>query len=308
LQNGDPAAARGPGGATARLSRHPSRPIDMDEHFRAFTFVDRIHALEPAVRIRGSYAIPAAIPSFPAALVAKAVGQLAALAAMAAVDFKSRPVAGLAGSIEFFAPVQPGQALELAAELESVDTEAVAYAGTAQADGRPVLRLQQCVGPMMPLEEFDDPGALRQRFALLQGPGAEPGAFGGVTSFPLDPTGGATGQSLWATLHVPTAAPFFADHFPRRPVFPGTLLMNANLELAAALATQLPPPATGGDWMLRGVSDVKLRAFTPPGEILEIEARLHQFSTQAATVSVTTSKDQRVISSARVRFTARQPS
>jgi 3-hydroxyacyl-[acyl-carrier-protein] dehydratase len=99
---------------------------------------------------------------------------------------------------------------------------------------------------------------------------------------------------------VPTTAPFFADHFPRRPVFPGTLLMNANLELAAALAAQWPPPAAGGRWTPRGVSDVKLRAFTPPGELLEIEARLNQLSPNAATVGVTTRKAQRIISSARV--------
>ncbi len=272
----------------------------MDEHFRAFTFVDRIHAIEPGVRLRGSYAIPADIPSFPGVLVAEAVGQLAALGAMAAVDFKSRPVAGLAGSIELLAPVRPGQVLELAAELESVDIEAVAYAGTAEADGVPIIRLQQCVGPMIPLEEFDDPQALRERFALLRGPGARSGAFGGVPSLPLEQTTGEPGQSLCAKVQVPAAAPFFADHFPRRPVFPGTLLMKANLELTAALATQLPPPAAGGQWVPRGMSDVKLRAFTPPGEILEIEARLSQLSPRAAIVSVTTRKDKKVISTGRV--------
>ena len=272
----------------------------MDEHFRAFSFVDRIHTIQPGVRIRGSYTIPSVITSFPASLVAEAVGQLAAWAAMAALDFKCRPVAGLAASIELLSPVRPGQVLELAAELETVDTEAVAYGGTAQADGIPVVRLEHCVGPMMPLEEFDDPQALRERFALLQGAGAVPGAFGGVPSFPLARTGGDAGQSLRATLHVPTSAPFFADHFPRRPVFPGTLLMNANLGLAATLAAQLPTPATGGKWVVRGVSDVKLRAFTPPGETLEIEARLNQLSTDAATLSVEMRKGKRVVGGARV--------
>jgi len=275
----------------------------MDEHFRAFSFVDRIHSIQPGVRIRGSYAIPSVIASFPVSLVAEAVGQLAAWAAMAALDFKWRPVAGLAGNIELLSPVRPGQVLELAADLETVDTEAVAYGGTAQVGETPVIRLQHCVGPMMPLEEFDDPRALRERSAVLQGAGAMPGVFGGVPSFALDRTGGEAGQSLCAMLHVPTIAPFFADHFPRRPVFPGTLLMNANLELAAALAAQLPPPAAGGRWVLRGLSDVKLRAFTPPGERLEIEARLNQLSTQAATVSVATRNGQRVISGTRVLLT-----
>jgi 3-hydroxymyristoyl/3-hydroxydecanoyl-(acyl carrier protein) dehydratase len=274
----------------------------MDEHFRAFSFVDRILAIQPGVRIRGTYAIPAAINSFPASLVAEAIGQLAAWAAMVAADFKSRPVAGLAASIEFLAPVQPGQVLELAADLETVDTDAIAYGGTAHAGGVPVIRLQHCVGPMMPLEEFDDPAALRARLALLQGDGAVPGAFGGVPAFALDPIDGEPGQSLRATLDVPASAPFFGDHFPRRPVFPGTLLMHLNLELAAGLATRLPPPAAGGRWVPRGVSHVKLRAFTPPGETLEIEARLNQLSTHTATVTVETRKGRRVISGARVQL------
>ena len=274
----------------------------MDEHFRAFSFVDRIHSMQPGVRVRGSYAIPSGIGSFSTSLVAEAVGQLAAWAAMAAVDFKCRPVAGLAGSIEILSQVRPGQVLELAAEMETVDTEAVAYGGTAHADGVPVIRLQHCVGPMIAIEDFDDPQALRDRFALIQGAGAAPGAFGGLPVFAFEFADGEPGKKLHATLQVPTSGPFFADHFPRRPVFPGTLLMNANFELAAALVVQLPASATGGSWVLRGVDDVKLRAFTPPGDALQIEARLHELSTDAATVMVETRKGQRVISSARVRF------
>jgi 3-hydroxymyristoyl/3-hydroxydecanoyl-(acyl carrier protein) dehydratase len=274
----------------------------MDEHFRAFSFVDRIHAVQAGVRICGSYAIPGSIASFPTSLVAEAVGQLAAWAAMAAMDFKRRPVAGLAASIEFLTPVQPGQVLELAAELESVDPEAVGYSGTAHVNGVPVLRLQHSVGPMMPVEEFDDPQALRERFVLLQGAGATPGAFRGVPPFVLERTGGEAGRSSNAILHVPASAPFFADHFPRRPVFPGTLLMSVNLELAVALAAQLAPPAAGGPWVLRGLSGVKLRAFTPPGETLEIAAHLHQLSTNEATVNVTTRKGKSLISGARAVF------
>jgi len=272
----------------------------MDEHFRAFSFVDRIHSLQPGVRICGSYQIHDRVVTFPASLIAEAVGQLAAWAAMAAVDFKCRPLAGLAGHITLLSSVRPGQVLEMMAELESVDTEAVAYGGTAQADGIPVMRLEHCVGPMMPLEQFDDPQALRDRFALLCGDGASPGAFRGVDSLALAHTGGETGQSMRATLHVPVSAPFFGDHFPRRPLFPGTLLMGTNLELASSLAGQWAAPTAGLRWVLRGVSDVKLRAFTLPGETLEIEARLNQLSADAATVSVESRNAKRVIGSARV--------
>lgn len=276
----------------------------MDHHFRAFSFVDRITSVEPGVRIRGRYAIPAGIDSFPSSLVAESVGQLAAWSAMAAVNFEVRPVAGLAGKIELLAPVRPGQVLELAAELETADREAVAYGGTAHVDGVLVIRLEHCVGPMVPLEDFDDPQALRDRFALLCGEGATPGAFAGIPPLALERTGGDKGTSVRATLQVPAEAAIFADHFPRRPVFPGTLLMHKNLELAAALAGELPPPAAGGRWALRSVSDVKIRTFTPPGEKLEIEVKLQECATDTATLMVEARNARRSVGGARVNLVA----
>jgi 3-hydroxymyristoyl/3-hydroxydecanoyl-(acyl carrier protein) dehydratase len=280
----------------------------MNPHFRAFSFVDRITAFEPGARIRGEYWIPSGLGGFAESLVAEAVGQLAAWAAMATVDFERRPVAGLAGEIELLHSVQPGQQLELAADFDTVDPDAASYGGTAQVDGITVVRLRHCVGPMMAVEDFDDPQALRARFAVLCNGGAEPGGFGGIPDFPLERIGGETGQQAIATLQVPANAYFFADHFPRRPVFPGTLIMKANLELAAALAREMPAPATGVEWALRGVSDVKLRAFTSPGEVLEILARLDQLSTDAATLSVETRKGKRVVGGARVLLVTKERS
>ena len=271
----------------------------MDGHFRAFSFVDRITSVQPGISIRGIYRIPADISDFPGSLVSEAVGQLAAWSAMAALDFKVRPVAGLAGRIELHSEIHPGQTLELAAEIETADMDAVAYGGNAHADGQPVVTLQHCVGPMMPLEEFDDPAAVRERFHFLCGTGAAPGGFTGAPALALDPGKGESGQLMRARLHVPPEASFFADHFPRRAVFPGTLLMHANLRLAAALATEVP---TRGGWRMRSVSDVKLRAFTPPGEVLEIEVKVGDSTDAALEIIVATRNGKRLVCRARVQF------
>ena len=65
-------------------------------------------------------------------------------------------MAGIAGRIGLFSEVGPGQVLDLAVELESVDTEMVGYSGTAHVNGTLVLRLHDCVGPMMPVADLDD--------------------------------------------------------------------------------------------------------------------------------------------------------
>jgi len=271
-------------------------------HFRAFSFVDRITGHEPGVRIRGDYTIPSALESFPLSLVGEAVGQLAAWAAMAAVNFTHRPVAGIAGAVELLAGVRPGQRVELAAELQSVDDEAVGYSGIAHVDGIPVLRLLDCVGPMVPTEEFDEPQALRDRFALISSKGATPGGFAGLPDMRMEFESGETPSSLRATLRVPEGMPLFADHFPRRPVFPGTLLIHSSQQLATRLAATL----TGGGapaWVPRRVSSVKLRTFIPPGQTLHLEASLTEQSPASLVFTVSTRLNQRLVGSAAVSLT-----
>jgi len=272
----------------------------MSHHFRAFSFVDRIAAVQAGVSATGSYAIPAGLTSFSSSLVAEATGQLAAWSAMAAVNFSARPVAGIAGLVEMLGPVRPGDTLELAVEIESVDSDAIAYGGTASVMGSPVLRLRHCVGPMLPGEEFDDPQALRERFALLCGPGAEAGGFGGVPGLVLEGAGIRDGSSAHATLQVPEDAPFFADHFPRRPVFPGSLLMQCNLELVGRLAADIPVPAGASGWKLQNLSNMKLRTFIPRGDRLDLEARVLESTGDTLTISVRSRSGNRTVGAATV--------
>ena len=290
----------------------------MDHHFRAFSFVDRITAIEPGVRISGSYAIPAALAEFPMShagfpmshagfplsLVAEATGQLAAWSAMAAIDFSHRPVAGLAGRVELLREVRPGDTLELSAELENADTSDVAYGGCASVNGEPVLRLHHCMGPMVPIGEFDDPELLRARLALLRGEGAVPGAFTGVPAFSLDDLVIENGPpaNARAKLQVPADAAFFGDHFPKRPVFPGTLLMNMNLKLVTALAASVPARA-GATWTPRAVVDMKLRDFISPGDLLTIEAKVMRHEGDALKISVETRNEKGRLGAVRVELT-----
>src|SRR6266568_8165321 len=127
----------------------------MDDHFAAFSFVDRITALEAGVRARGMFAVPGDLGAFPACLVAEAVGQLAAWVAMDTIGFRGRPVAALATETIFHGDVAPGSRLELNVEIEALDDEAVAYGGFARVGGAQAIELKHCLGPMLPVQEFD---------------------------------------------------------------------------------------------------------------------------------------------------------
>src|SRR5262245_47638598 len=134
----------------------------MSDHFAAFSFVDRISGLAPGTRASGTFAIPASTASFPPCLMAEAVGQLAAWVAMSHIEFRGRPVAALARETRFLRAASPGQTLDLHVEVEDCDDEAVAYHGWADIDGERAIELTDCLGPMLPLAEFDDPAAVAE--------------------------------------------------------------------------------------------------------------------------------------------------
>jgi 3-hydroxymyristoyl/3-hydroxydecanoyl-(acyl carrier protein) dehydratase len=199
------------------------------DHFAAYSFVDRIVEFESGRHARGTFAIPAALPAFSSALVAEAVGQLAAWTAMDHIAFRGRPVAALATDTRFHAEARPGTTLELQADLFACDDDAVAYNGRASVDGVMVVELVDCLGPMLPVADFDAPEAMRERLALLRDGGAEPARFHGIEPMPVQIDQRQAGVEIIASFVVPARARFFADHFPRRPVFPARRRARAGI-------------------------------------------------------------------------------
>jgi 3-hydroxymyristoyl/3-hydroxydecanoyl-(acyl carrier protein) dehydratase len=278
----------------------------MADHFAAFSFVDRITRFTPGVRARGQFAVPATLRAFPPCLVAEAVGQLAAWVAMAQVDFRGRPVAALANEARFHGVVCPGAVLELAVEIDRCDDEAVAYAGRATSGGALALELLDCLGPMLPLADFDSPEALAARFELLRGPGAPPGRFHGVPVPEIVRGAGVPGDSLAAVLHVPAGAPFFADHFPRRPVFPATLLLDAQIGLALQLAVEAPDLPAGTQPVPVRMTHVKMRSFIPPGAVLALEAQRTPTGGGAGQIMLRARANGKTVSTARLEYAPRR--
>jgi 3-hydroxymyristoyl/3-hydroxydecanoyl-(acyl carrier protein) dehydratase len=271
-----------------------------DPHFAAYSFVDRIVAFDAGERARGTFAIPARLARFPSAFVAEAVGQLAAWVAMDAIDFRGRPVAALATETRFLGDARPGDTLELAVDIQQCDDEAVAYDGHASVDGRRVIELSDCLGPMLPVADFDSPDALRERLALLRGAGAPIGRFGGIGDIGVDVNRIVPGRDLHATIVVPTAAPFFADHFPRRPVFPATLLLDLMMQCAMDVARG--SEALGASPRAIRVTYVKMRSFIVPSQRLDVDVALGAADNGVAKAMLSAKTDDRLVASARLEL------
>jgi 3-hydroxymyristoyl/3-hydroxydecanoyl-(acyl carrier protein) dehydratase len=106
-------------------------------------------------------------------------------------------------------------------------------------------------------------------------------------------------EKLEVRLTIPAAAPFFVDHFPRRPVLPATLLTETMVRISLELASH----AVGDDrsrFEAREVRHVKVRAFSPPGQVLMLETRLRDVSDDAADLAVTVRSEDKVVATAQV--------
>jgi 3-hydroxymyristoyl/3-hydroxydecanoyl-(acyl carrier protein) dehydratase len=263
----------------------------------SFTFVDRIAEIEPGRRARGSYRVPASWRELPPWLVAEAIGQLAAWVAMAGTDFRRRPVAAIAGEVSPPPANSSARVLELEVEVERRDDNAIVYRGAASSEGCGIGALERCVGPMLPMEEFDDPESVRRRYAALCGHGLELVAV--EDPMPLlvpSAVENVNGELLRARLVVPADAAFFREHFPRKPVLPATLLMA----LQVALAVRLTTDASGASPRLAAARHVKVRSFTEPGTALDLEARVQSRELRHAHVAVRASAGDRIVSTARI--------
>ena len=278
----------------------------MTAHFAAFSFVDRITEFIDVSRARGFFWIPQGLQVFPSCLVAEAVGQLAAWIAMSNVDFRGRPVAALATETRFLGVVLPGDVLELAVEIEDCDDNMVAYGGNASVEGRQMIELKHCLGPMLPVEDFDAPDALRERLSLLRDRGAPRGRFPGVDLPETVVIERVPGKSLRANLNVPREATFFADHFPRNPVFPATLLLDAQIRVAAELVEKSCGPQFASPVASR-MTHFKMRSFITPGQEVELAATLSGQDALAARVMLSAHVAGKSVATARVEFAAREP-
>jgi 3-hydroxyacyl-[acyl-carrier-protein] dehydratase len=77
-----------------------------------------------------------------------------------------------------------------------------------------------------------------------------------------------------ALKNVSVNEPFFAGHFPGRPVMPGVLIIEALAQAGAVLAMSLTGGAGGAIFMLTGIDRVRFRRRVVPGDQLRLEVNL----------------------------------
>jgi 3-hydroxyacyl-[acyl-carrier-protein] dehydratase len=90
-------------------------------------------------------------------------------------------------------------------------------------------------------------------------------------------TGGVVGESITAMKNVTNNEPYFAGHFPERPVMPGVLIIEAMAQAGGVLSyltlIDLEPKPL---FFLAGVSAARFRQTVLPGDQLSIDVTVEK--------------------------------
>lgn len=264
-----------------------------------FQYVDRIHSYEVGKSIRGIknctrnepfyYWLPSGVRVLSPAVVSEAMAQLGGWLKIISFDFKKRPVFLADEITTYHGIVQAGDVLDMHIEVVSFDEDVIVTKGTASVEGKVVIESKCTRGYMLPMEEFDDPAQVRRMFNHLYKPD-----FANVSRVPGSATklkaiaGSGTFESLrfldgliehepykkvTAFKNFANCEPYFADHFPRRPVTPGVMLLTFMGEVCQyVVKDDIYMPIRARALVPTAISNVRFRKFVEPGDQCTLKA------------------------------------
>lgn len=259
----------------------------------SFLFVDRIHSYEPQKSIRGLknvtrneaffYWLPDGRRVLSPAVITEALAQLGAWLKMVSTDFTKRPVLLADELTSYHGLAVAGDQIDLQVDVLDFADDVVVTRSVASIEGKPIVDVKCCRGYLLPIEDFSDPMITRKMFQNLYRPelksvqrvgqtGTKLGAYAGQRSFDgLMFIDGLIEHSPYKRVvgykNFSSCEPYFADHFPLKPVVPGVLILTFMGEVCQFLIKEhLNMPLRARALIPTHIQNVRFRKFVEPGD------------------------------------------
>ena len=233
---------------------------------------------------------------FMPSLIGETLGQLAAWNVMDALDFAMRPVAGVVAAVTVHRPAYVGETLFLESQIDSLDDVAVQYHSVARIEDEIVFTIDGALGPLLPMAHFIEQDEVRRQFAEINRPGTPSIAL--PSSIEYLPSEGLSlkaqcpsfdviltsepGVQLSAIKRISRAAPYFADHFPNKPVLPMTLLLECKLNLAREFMKRAQFKQS---YQVKEMRRIKMNEFVYPGDVVTCQLNVKRQNDQELVLS-----------------------
>lgn len=266
-----------------------------------FLFVDRIVDLSPGEWIKGIKHVTSDDAwlttdehgriCFISSLIGETLGQLAAWNVMQKNEFTFRPVAGVVASACLHRPAYVGETILLESYIDVLDETAVQYHSVASVGSEKIFTIDGALGPMLPMSDFISSDDIRQQFADIYRPGDWQAIASSSEPCELEFKSNATpvfhhmqfdrilqndaGVLLTAEKRITRFAPYFPDHFPKKPVLPMTVLLECKLNLAKEFIRRA---SYEQQYQVLELRKIKMNGFVQPGDVLVCQITVKQKS------------------------------
>jgi 3-hydroxyacyl-[acyl-carrier-protein] dehydratase len=272
-----------------------------------FLYVDRIVEYVPGRLIRGVKNVTRSEPFLvPEAdgrrrlrepILIEALAQLGSWLVMADAQFLRRPLFLGEDLVEVSGSAHAGDQVDLAVELKRCEDDVVETSGTAAIDGQVVVRSHAGRGSLMPMADFASPDETRTRFQGLHrpefrgvsrvgGPRAETGSeFWRLSRHrPPELIDGVIehqpGQAVAAFKNIAGTEAYFAEHFARRPVVPGVIMLTIACDACELLVRpEVQPLGDRRRLRLTKVVNGRFRKIVEPGDQCIVKAKVKRLVT-----------------------------
>ncbi len=267
----------------------------------SFYFVDRIFSYKSGKKIRGIksvtrnesfyYPLTNHHRVLSPAVVSEALAQLGSWLMLVSTDFKSRSVLLSGESTEYMGVCRQGDVIELEVEIISWQDEVVVSKSTAKVGDRVIQQTSEARGYLLDASELTDEDMDRQQFAKLYRPenmftpahqttfttnsfwrnNFQKNAIRFIDSVHKD----NDERRIRAYKNFSLVEPFFASHFPNKPVVPGVILMTLVGEACQFFVkTNIDLNFESEVLVPRKTYDVRFRKFVEPGDQCEVDLSL----------------------------------